>query len=314
MARIKVAPAAGLLLLCFLWSVGSLRADLFPGMIPGILPPMERQAAPFAWLAVAAGLFSILRGLEWPKGRQLLASVLVGLGLFVAPAVSFCIAKDWVGNLTQVALFSITPVFAFVFEPYIGGRDLVSQVRGGMPAALAAVVGTLCAIQIGTPSSMRAAAGFCTVILAVACVAAANCVAVKMAAELDRKSIAPMAAIAASVAVVGLAVLSGFTEQPVWRMDALGPELAWSAGAELPGLLMLFWLMRRMSAVRMTTRFVLTPLMASLIGLALLRPEVTLRAGLGLAMMAVGAGWLLCAPLDRPPETSPLRLDRRSQS
>ena len=74
------------------------------------------------------------------------------------------------------------------------------------------------------------------------------------------------------------------------------------------------WLMRRMSAGRMTTRFVLTPLMASLIGLVLLRPTVELRAGVGLLMMAAGAGWLLFAPQDnQESETSPLNLNRPSQ-
>ncbi len=300
-----------MLFLCFFWALGSLRSDLFPDMIPSRLPPMERQAAPFALLAVAAVVFSLLRKAGWPKGPQLLASMLVGLGLFVAPAVSFRVAGDRVDNLTQVALFSITPVFAVVFEPYIGSRN-GSPIRGAMTAALAAVVGTLCLIQAEAPSSIQAAAGFGAVIVAAACVAAANCVAVKLPTELP--SIAPVAAVAALTALAGLAVLSRLTERPVWRMDALGPELAWSGGAELPGLLLLFWLMRRMSAVRMTTRFVLTPMMASLMGLVLLQPAVTLRAGLGLALMAVGAGWLLFAPLDRQPEASPLSLDRHPRS
>jgi drug/metabolite transporter (DMT)-like permease len=168
--RFRAAPAAGLLLLCFFWSVGSLRSDLFPDLVPSSLPPMERQAAPFAMLAVAAALFSV----EWPDRPQLLASVLVGLGLFVAPAVSFSLAREWVGNLTQVALFSITPVFAIVFEPYIGNRDFVLPIRGGLLAALAAVAGTLCVIPAGAPTSIRTGSAFLAVILAAACVAAAN--------------------------------------------------------------------------------------------------------------------------------------------
>lgn len=309
-ARFRVAPTAGLLILCFFWSVGSLRSDLFPSLVPNNLPPMERQAVPLALLGIAAALFSLLRRAEWPNRPQLLTSVLVGLGLFVAPAASFCLAKEWVGSLTQVALFSITPVFAVVFEPYIGSRDSASQSRGGLLAALVAVVGTLCVIPAGAPNSIRAGSAFCAVILAAACVAAANCMAVNMATEPAQKSIAPMTAIAAFIAVMGLAILSGVSERPVWRIDALGPELAWSAAAELPGLLLLFWLMRRMSAVCMTTRFVLTPLMASLIGLVLLRPAVSLRAGGGLLLMAVGAGWLLFAAQDNPEsETLPLNLN-----
>ncbi len=275
---------------------------------------MERQAVPFALLGLAAALFSLLRGAGWPDRPQLLMSAVVGLGLFVAPAAAFCLAREWVGNLTQVALLSITPVFAVAFEPYIGSRDLVSQGRGGLLAALVAVVGTLCVIPAGAPNSMRAGGAFCAVILAAACAAAANCVAVNMATELPRQSIAPMAAIAAFIGFGGLATLSALTERPVWGMDVLGPELTWSAAAEMPELLLLFWLLRRMSAVCMTTRFVLTPLMASLIGLVLLRPTVELRAGVGLLMMAAGAGWLLFAPQDiSESETTPLNLNQPSQ-
>lgn len=313
-AQFKVTPTAGLLLMCFLWSVASLRSDLFPGLNPSILPPIERQALTFALLAVAAPLFSLSRGAKWPIRREFLASVVVGLGLFVAPAVSFCLAKQWIGNLTQLALFSITPVFAVVFEPYIGSRDTVSQSSGGLLAALAAVVGTLCVIPAGAPNSIEASSAFCIVILAAACVAAANCLAVNLAtkptkAQLSQKSIAPVATIAAFTAFAGLALLSALFELPVWRWNVLGPELAWSAVAELPELLLLFRLMRCISAVRMTTRFIVTPLMASLIGLVLLRPSVGLRAGAGLILMAVGAGWLLFAPETSGPDELPLNLD-----
>jgi len=51
-----------------------------------------------------------------------------------------------------------------------------------------------------------------------------------------------------------------------------------------------------MSAVRMATRFVIAPLMTALFGIALFRPEVSLRALLGFVLLAAGAGWLLFAP------------------
>ena len=54
--------------------------------------------------------------------------------------------------------------------------------------------------------------------------------------------------------------------------------------------------MRRMTAVRMTTRFLIAPLLANLIGLAFLRPGVQLRGWLGLSLIALGSGWLLLAP------------------
>lgn len=116
----RPGPIAALLLLCFLWSLGSLRSDLLQNLTLHPLPAMEKQAVPFALLAVTAALFALARRTAWPRGLSVLPPVLVGLGLFVAPAVLVSLAKDWVPELTRVALFSLVPVFAVVLEPYIG--------------------------------------------------------------------------------------------------------------------------------------------------------------------------------------------------
>jgi drug/metabolite transporter (DMT)-like permease len=65
---------------------------------------------------------------------------------------------------------------------------------------------------------------------------------------------------------------------------------------ELPALFLLFWLMRRLAASRMTARFFLAPLFATLAGMALKPTSPPLRAWLGLALLAGGAGWLVFAP------------------
>src|ERR1035441_241860 len=75
--RVELVPLVALLLLCFLWSLGSLRADLLPNATSSAFPPMAREAIPLGLLAVAAGLFSAIRGAPWPGGRQLGACVLV---------------------------------------------------------------------------------------------------------------------------------------------------------------------------------------------------------------------------------------------
>ena len=114
-----------------------------------------------------------------------------------------------------------------------------------------------------------------------------------MANELLSGSLLPMVAIMSGAAAVGFALTSGFAEHPVWSWMVFSGELKCWAAIEWPALLLLFWLMRRMSAVQMTTRFLLAPLITNLIGLVLLRPTVSFRAGLGLVLIAGGAGWLL---------------------
>lgn len=307
----RPGPILALLLLCVLWSLTSLRSDLMQNLSMHPLPTMEKQALPFMLLAVMAGLFALVRQTEWPRGQSLLAPVLIGLGLFVAPAVLVSLSREWVPELTRVALFSLTPVFAVVLEPYIG-HLMGPQTRGSLPAALAAVVGMLCIFPMQIPQTVEAGIAFGAVILAAVCVAAANCHAVSVVIRTPGRPVAPMASIAGATAAAGLLAASLLLEQPAWRPDALASELAWSALMDLPGLVLLFWLMRRMSAARMTTRFVLAPFITLLIGAVVMHPSLTLRTWLGMLLIGGGAGWLLLAPEEEPEESAlPLNLDRR---
>jgi drug/metabolite transporter (DMT)-like permease len=304
---VKAAPVAGLLFLCFLWSLGSLRIDLLPASAAVSLPPLEKEALSFGLLTITASLLAIAKGTKWPLGRQLYLAFLIGLGLFVAPALLVSLSNQGVSELTRVALFSLVPVFTVVLEPHISGTT-GQQRRGALIAALLAVGGTLCIFPADVPTSIASAASFGAIVLAAAFIGADNCLAVKVAEETPITSIA---AVASVTALACLAVLGPFVEKEAWQWQGVGPELAWSVALDLPGLLLLFWLMPRMSAVRMSARFVIAPLMATLFGVVLFRPEVSLRALLGLVLVAAGAGWILFAPEEEADDASlPLNLSR----
>ena len=313
-ARRDHRPQAVLLLLCLLWSLHSLRSELFPAVGANPLPLLESETASFALLAVAAGVFAVLRRAQWPRGRQLGAAAAVGLGMFWAPAVLVSLSDAWVSETSRVALFSLAPVFAVVLEPHLGG-DRTKQVNNGLAGGLAAMAGTLCVFPLLPPGSIEAAAAMSAVVLAAASVAAANCAAVRLMSGWPAKSIAPIACIAGAAAAVALAAVSALAEPAgnhpaISRWNAILPEVARAALFDLPGLLLLFWLMRRMTATRMTARFVLAPLMALLIGMAMEQPPVGSRLWAGLLLMAAGSAWLLFAvPQADDPSSSPLRLN-----
>ncbi len=304
----RVAPFGALLLLCFLWSLGTLRSDLFPSLAATASSNrLERQALPFALLAVLATGVAVVRGAKWPRGRELGACAIVGLGLFVVPQLLIHLGSNRISDGTRVALFSLVPLFAVVFEPHLG-RLAAPQNRSGMMAALVAVGGTLLVFPVDLPESLQAGFAFCALVIAAACVAAANCWAVRIAAE--GISMWSFAAVAGAAALVGPAAAGLVVDRSAIKWSFPPPDLAWSTAVELPGLLLLFWLLRRMSAVRMATRFLLAPLLANLIGLILLRPAVGVRGCLGLLLIAFGTGWLLFARDDeRESAGSTLNLD-----
>jgi drug/metabolite transporter (DMT)-like permease len=302
----QAAPVAALLLLSLLWACGVLRADLLPGLVPDLLPRMERQAVPFALLAVVAGLIAVTQQAQWPRALSFRRNaILIGLGLFVAPAGLVSLADGLVPGMARVALFTLVPVFTLVFEPYVGGA-FDRQSRSALLAALASIAGALCVFPVEIPASTEAGLALCALILAAACIAAANCKAVVLATQPAEKSTAttaPTAAIAGASAAIAFAAASAITEQPVWKWSTWEPELLWSAVVEAPALLLLFWLMRRMSATRMATRYVIAPLLAILIGAALMRSALAPRTWLGLVLMAGGAAYLLLAPAAEPEST-----------
>jgi hypothetical protein len=297
--RPRAASIAALLLLCLLWACDALRVDLLPSL-QETAPYLQRQVLPLVLLSISAAAIAIARGAIW---RCVISdSVWIGLGLFAVPAGLVYWADAWIHGLSRIALFTLTLVFAVVFEPYLGLASAQRQ-RGGLLAALVAVAGALLVFPVATPDSLQSAAALTAVVIAAASVAAATCHGTAKAAVWDGNaagSLAAMASIAGAAAALTLAVASALLEPPAWRWNALAPELLWSASVELPALLLLFWLMPRISAPRMTTRYVLGPLLALLAGIVAEQAGRAVRSltWLGLALMALGASWILFAPKD----------------
>ncbi len=289
-SRSRPLAVAGLLLLSILWSLGPLSSDLF-ARAANTAPPLESATIQLALLALFSALWAVARHQPWPRGRELFAIIAVGLGLFAAPAVFVALAASEVSSLTRVALFSLVPVFAVVFEPYLGG-DALRPPPAALMAALAAVVGTLCIFPLNLPGSIQAGAAFLGLILAAVLVAAANCAAVRLASQ--SKSLAPLIAIACATAAAVLASANQILSPEPWQVAGLSP--AWLLAVDLPSLLLLFWLMRRTSATAMSTRYVLAPLIAILVDMGIARPIVEARTWFGLLLIAGGAGVLLFAP------------------
>lgn len=298
----RTAAIAALLLLSLLWAFGALRTDLLPGLFANSPPYLERQVLPLAMLALAAALLARLCGMERPHARFVRHSIWIGLGLFAVPSMLVYLADAQIPGLARTGLFSLAPVFAVVFEPYIGSPS-TTQSHGGLLAALVCVVGALLVFPVVIPHSIEAGAGLLSVIFAAACLAAANCFGVTMAAGLSGNAtgqiaaMASIASLAGAAAAIALAVASACLEHVLWKWDDLRPELLWSAGVEMPALLLLFWLMPRMSAPRMATRYVLAPLLALLMGMIVLQSIRGVRplTWLGLLLMGLGAGSMLFA-------------------
>jgi drug/metabolite transporter (DMT)-like permease len=298
LARAGTSPALGLLLLSALWAGAWLRTGLIPRSGVSALPPFLGQAIFFCVFAILAGSIGVARRIKFPRGRRAWACAGIGVGLFVVPAVFVMSTEGWISNLDKVAVFSLTPVFAIVLEPYLQGGAL-RQGNAALAGALAAVAGILLLLPLDVPGSFRAGAALFALLAASFSIAATNCLAVGIATSLAGRSALPMAALAGAASAICSAVVAALTPHAAWQWDALLDELLWRLLIDLPALFLLFWLMRRMVASRMTARFLLAPLFAILAGLAVEPTLPPARGWLGIVLLACGAAWLVFAPAER---------------
>ena len=293
----KGLPISGLLALCLIWAVGWVRADLQPGAAAqGALTPLLSQAALLGALALAAAIAALVRRAQWPRirvaaGPELVGMALVGMGLFVIPAIATILGEGQIDDSTRVALFSLTPLSAVIFEPYLGthaGED--NESRGGFLAAMAAIAGTFLVFPVELPRSYASAFVMIGVVGTAGLIAAANCAAVRIARQVPSPLTFTTVVTGSAALVLGLLGL-GFRQHAASGVFFNG----WTA-LDLVALALLFWLMPRMNSVQMTTRYLIAPLLANLISLALLRPHVDVQSWIGLSLIAAGSVRLLIAP------------------
>ncbi len=307
MLRTTRASLAVFLLLCLLGSLGPLRGELAPSPATSAFPPWLLPAWPYLLIAVLALACTVLRRQRWLPAKLLTSAIFVGLGLFVVPNVALRVVESWVDPFTQVILLALTPVFTVVLEPHIAGSS--TQPRYALAAVTTAASGLLLIFPFSLPRSAFDAAGWLILLLAAGVIATAYCTVARLASQHSRQSGTSLVAIISSTSALSFLFISILASTLHLRFAAQQTSLIWSTLIEASSLLLLFWLLPRLSASRLTTRFILSPLFSSLVSLILLRPTVTARDVGGLLLAAAGSAWLLFAPLtkcDAP--VSPLNL------
>ncbi len=295
--RCGLSPAVGLLLLSALWAFGWLLPDLFLHSGATTISLPLGQAILFSVFAAMTWSVAAAQRLEFPRGRHAWKCAGIGVGLFVIPTSAAAFAGGWISNFDQVAVLCVTPVFAVALEPYLQ-NTLPRRGKAALAGTLVAIAGILCLFPLETPGSFRAGAALVVLLVAIFALAATNCIAVRLASALPVRSGLPMAALAGGASAIYFAVIAAVTRPIAWDSSSLQIYLLRLFLVDIPGLFLLFWIMGRLSASRMTARFLLAPLFASVAGLALEQTLPPLRALLGIVLLAGGSGWLVFAPAE----------------
>jgi drug/metabolite transporter (DMT)-like permease len=304
--------AANLFALSLLWAASALRPELLPGLVPEPLPYFASLVVPLLLFAVVAALFARWRETRLPLLTEARTALLLGIALFALPALLIYFARSIVASPARTILFCLIPILTTVLQPYLGRAHPAS--RYALLAALLALLGALCIFPIEYPQTPEAILAFAALVFAAGSIGIANCLA-EAAAHPQTASVFPattafpfVAAIATATGALTLTLASAFFDRVLWtgqpshpglaiRLTAYLPALLWTTFIDLPALLLLFWSFQRLSAVRLSTRYLFAPLLTILVGTALLRAQdqIQPRTWLGLLLMAAGAAYLLFA-------------------
>ncbi len=277
-----------LLLLSLLLGLGWLRNDLLRTTLPRLLPGREARTLPLVLLAVAAGSAALVRRDRWPRGKRLLWALAIGPGLFLVPAWLARSATS-ISAVSGFAVGALVPVFVVLFEPWVGGRE--EYRKGAFLASLVAVGGALLAVPISVPGELGGVKDYLLLVAGMAVMGVTNCVAARelfAAGGEGGSAAAPVAAIAGAVCAAGFAVADGDAGRWVVGWSLVWPELAWSAVVELPALLLLFYLFQRMSAVRLSARYVLSLWIPLVVVAVATRAALGVGSWIGLGLMGLG--------------------------
>lgn len=251
--------------------------------------PIAHQAFFYGAVGLLAAVFSFGRLWSRLKRREWLSLKVGGVSVLLLgmPAVLGEWIRSGISDISRAALFALVP---FVVVVVAVARESESGARRFSIPALVAFGGVLLLLPFSFPTSPREQILFAVLLVAIALVG--------FASESIYRLLRDFSTIEA-LAVVSLANAAFFLACHFARLPSAE---SWSGVSSLLSihslynlieLLLLVWLLREMSPVRLAVRYLLVPLFIVLEGFAFLHPHLTVRMGAGLVLLVAGAAYLL---------------------
>jgi drug/metabolite transporter (DMT)-like permease len=266
---------------------------VIPREMSGELPPLEQQAVLFGVIGLTALVFAGRR--VWSRNRGLRYARLsaAAVGFFGVPMVVVEYARGSVPAISRSALFALVPVVVVVVMAVASGESAEREERGArlflMPA-LAGLGGLLFLLPLAFSNSARGWMMLTVVCAAVILVGLASVWIYRLLRGVSFVDAIAVVGVANAVFLLGW---SAVREAFVWRGDGLASVVSISSLADVTEVLLITWLLREMSPVRFAARYLVIPLLTVLESYVVMRPEWTVRMGVGTALLAAGGGMML---------------------
>jgi drug/metabolite transporter (DMT)-like permease len=251
---------------------------------------LGRQAGLFAVVGVGAAVFA---GKDlWAPGRRLpwVRLAIAGVGFWGVPVCLIHWAGSGVPSIVISATFAVLPVVVVLVVSSIGAVRDNGEGRGYLAPALAAFGGALLLLPVGLPGSVKGQLMLAVAFAAVLLVAVSG---VWMYQLMQGGALGETIAIVCFANAVFLVIGGLLAGDFAGGWNGWAGMLSLSSGVDLIQMILAFWLLREMPPVRFATRYLVIPLLTVIEGYIVLRPEVTVRMGVGALLVAGGAVWIL---------------------
>jgi drug/metabolite transporter (DMT)-like permease len=263
------------------------------------LPRLERQGLGFAAVAAVATALGGLRG--WRSGwRQRVKVAVAGVLFFAVPAIVIERAREYAPETSLAVVFAMAPVVVVL----VWGAAM--QGGGGMrqlAPALMGLTGVLLVLPYEMPVSARGWEALAEIAAAMVLVSSAG---VWLYRLLQKVRVEEALVVVGISNAIFLLACCGVRSSLDWRWHDVA-SARWLSLANVMVAALTIWLLQRMDPVRLSARFLVIPLVTILEGAVLLRPDVTARMVVGIALLAGGAVGLLAAKPRRDEEVLTLR-------
>ena len=260
-------------------------------------PPMGFLAWRFALSVLAFGLWVLLSGAAWPRERaQWLHLAVVGMLIHAAYLGGVWSAiKQGIGAGTTALIVGLQPVLTALWVSASGQEQRIAPRQWtGLGLGLA---GLLLVVwdKLGHGEVTPLNLGLC--VLALLAITSGTLYQKRFVAPCDVRTANLVQLLAAFLVTLPLALLE---REPVQAQPALVGAMTWSVLVlTLGGSSLLYMMVQRGAATRVTSLMYLVPPCTAVLAWLLFGETLTLAVLLGLALTALGVGLVVREPLPR---------------
>ena len=259
----------------------------------------------FAVIGFIAIAYGLAKRTSLPRGSLAGGIALCGIGVFAVPALALGVSAGIVSEFTSVALFCSIPlltvltVSAFDWPGVrgVGPRALLTSVLG--------VGGALLVFPVQLSGSVRGWIFFSFVVACCMMAAVAGIAMHRLIEGIATATTVALTALGCATLLGGYGVMMGW---PPLALHSVGLECVRCLLLDLPAMWLTVWLIREVDPGKLSTRFLLVPLITAVEGYGFMGGGIELEAGAGMILMAASGVMLIRDEAPTGEDTSNLHL------